>query len=250
MELTALNGTGYKGACNYADSNTGEIRITGENMETQVWNQRGGAGSQARIIVEARIAPIRITSHRDGERVTSRVITLAGEADPSGGDEITVQFADVEQTARLASGVFQSAVVLRSGPNAIRACQGTNCSAITVSADIARLGLMATLSWSGGGDLDLHVQTPGDQHCYFSTTSIAGACELDIDDQRGENPENMSIPAEGDRGQYRFWVVNYDGGRGSRGQLSIYKDGSLIESASFTVDVGNGETVVTRNVGL
>ena len=52
VELTALNGTGYKGDCSHADANTGEIRVTGENTETQVWRHRGGAGSKARIIVE------------------------------------------------------------------------------------------------------------------------------------------------------------------------------------------------------
>ncbi|MDE0552984.1 MAG: SUMF1/EgtB/PvdO family nonheme iron enzyme, partial [Candidatus Poribacteria bacterium] len=52
VELTALNGTGYKGNCSYIDENTGEIRVTGENTETQVWRHRGGAGSKARIIVE------------------------------------------------------------------------------------------------------------------------------------------------------------------------------------------------------
>ena len=53
VELTALNGTGYKGEhCSHRDENTGEIRVTGENTETQVWRHRGGAGSKARIIVE------------------------------------------------------------------------------------------------------------------------------------------------------------------------------------------------------
>ena len=52
VELTALNGTGYKGNCSYIDENTGEIRVTGENTETQVWRHRGGAGSKARLIVE------------------------------------------------------------------------------------------------------------------------------------------------------------------------------------------------------
>ena len=52
VELTALNGTGYKGDCSYRDENTGEIRVTGENTETQGWRHRGGAGSKARIIVE------------------------------------------------------------------------------------------------------------------------------------------------------------------------------------------------------
>ena len=53
VELTALNGTGYKGNCSHRDANTGEIRVTGENIETQVWRHRSGAGSKARIIVEA-----------------------------------------------------------------------------------------------------------------------------------------------------------------------------------------------------
>ena len=52
VELTALNGTGYKGNCSYIDENTGEIRVTGENTETQVWRHRGGVGSKARLIVE------------------------------------------------------------------------------------------------------------------------------------------------------------------------------------------------------
>ena len=51
IELTALNGTGFKGACNFADANTGEILVRGLNSETQVWRHREGAGSQARIVV-------------------------------------------------------------------------------------------------------------------------------------------------------------------------------------------------------
>ena len=51
IELTALNGTGFKGACNFADANTGEIVVRGLDVQTQVWRHRQGAGSQARIVV-------------------------------------------------------------------------------------------------------------------------------------------------------------------------------------------------------
>ena len=68
VELTALNGTGYKGNCSYIDENTGEIRVTGENIETQIWRHRGGAGSKARIIVET-VKP-RIPSFPMPEMVT------------------------------------------------------------------------------------------------------------------------------------------------------------------------------------
>ena len=52
VEMFAINGTGFKGACSYADANTGEIRITGgQNVETQSWSHRGGAGSTANLNV-------------------------------------------------------------------------------------------------------------------------------------------------------------------------------------------------------
>ena len=54
IELYAVNGSGQKGNCSYADVNTGEIRIEGATTETQSWRHRGGAGSRARIVVESR----------------------------------------------------------------------------------------------------------------------------------------------------------------------------------------------------
>ena len=51
IKLYAVNGTGRKGNCNYADVNTGEIRVEGKNGETQSWQHRGGTGSSANIIV-------------------------------------------------------------------------------------------------------------------------------------------------------------------------------------------------------
>ena len=54
VELYAINGTGHKGACGHQDVNTGEIRVRGENTQTQSWRHRGGAGSSARIIVRAK----------------------------------------------------------------------------------------------------------------------------------------------------------------------------------------------------
>lgn len=54
IELFAVNGSGRKGNCSYADVNTGEIRVEGRNNETQSWRHRGGAGSKANIIVKVR----------------------------------------------------------------------------------------------------------------------------------------------------------------------------------------------------
>ena len=51
IELYAVNGTGYKGDCSYADGNTGELRVTGQDSQTQSWRHRGGRGSSAGILV-------------------------------------------------------------------------------------------------------------------------------------------------------------------------------------------------------
>ena len=53
VEMFAINGTGRKGPCSYADINTGEIRVSGSggNVQTQSWRHRGGAGSRANLVV-------------------------------------------------------------------------------------------------------------------------------------------------------------------------------------------------------
>ncbi len=78
IELTALNGTGFKGACNFADANTGEIVVRGLNAETQVWRHREGAGSQARIVVTSGVLqPFTIVS-----TPVDATVRFVGEADP------------------------------------------------------------------------------------------------------------------------------------------------------------------------
>lgn len=54
IKLYAVNGTGRKGNCSYANVNTGEIRVEGKTGETQSWRHRGGAGSSSNIIVNVK----------------------------------------------------------------------------------------------------------------------------------------------------------------------------------------------------
>lgn len=55
IELFAVNGTGFKGEdCSHEDANTGEIRVTGVDAQTQSWRHRGGAGSGAGLEVVVR----------------------------------------------------------------------------------------------------------------------------------------------------------------------------------------------------
>ncbi|SMN01179.1 hypothetical protein SPONN_2256 [uncultured Candidatus Thioglobus sp.] len=52
IRLYALNGSGNKGSCSYADINTGEIKIKGNNTQSQQWQHRGGKGSSADIVID------------------------------------------------------------------------------------------------------------------------------------------------------------------------------------------------------
>ena len=72
VELLALNGTGYtRGVngeqCNYSDSNTGEIQISGST--TQQWRHRGGTGSTANLNVT--IGPPASSCFTDSQPSTS-----------------------------------------------------------------------------------------------------------------------------------------------------------------------------------
>lgn len=52
IKLYAINGSGNKGSCSYADANTGEIKIKGSNTQSQQWKHRGGKGSSADIVID------------------------------------------------------------------------------------------------------------------------------------------------------------------------------------------------------
>ena len=51
IQLTALNGTGFKGSCDHSDVNTGRIRVVGTTTATQSWSHSGGTGSSANLNV-------------------------------------------------------------------------------------------------------------------------------------------------------------------------------------------------------
>ena len=164
---------------------------------------------------------------------------------------IVVRYNNLEQRAPVVDGRFSAQVALRPGPNAIEVCNESSqrCSTTTLVADIERVAIMATLTWSSG-DLDLHVEAPNGSHCDYSNKNIADVCMLDIDDQQGTNPENMTIPPSAGPGRYRFRVVNYSGARGSGGTLVIFADGEVLETVPFSVNVGDGDNVLVRDVTI
>lgn len=194
---------------------------------------------------------VRITSHSNGSRVNTRVVELRGDTQGQAlNSQLLVHFNGASQQAMTNStGEFSSKVALKSGSNDIKICHADKCAVLQLIADIEQLALMATLTWEGRGDLDLYVEAPNGKRCSYGNKRVPGICTLDIDDQRGMNPENISIPGNAPQGQYRFWVVNYSGVEGVRGTLKLYKNEQLIESRTFVADGRRGSTLVSASLG-
>lgn len=169
------------------------------------------------------------------------------------------------------SGDYQISATLKDGKNASFACSWV------VSARGS--GVRAELRWDTFGvvDLDLHMHRSGSEadfctpdDCYFSTcrsqfgqgvswgysASPGSKCgqpdtvfcrnpRLDIDNVRGDDPENINIdnPRDGDR--FRFMVHMYGGGTPTRPVLTIYCGGGL----SAIIGEAPDEVVLSRAGG-
>lgn len=220
------------------------------SASAQLLNRINASSAGARVKQKAKeldrliqmTAPIVITAPRDGETIAKRITGLSGRAKSEAGKSVTVRFNGAEQQVSVgADGSFSTDIVLKQGDNELEVCKEVACTGLTVTGDVPRLPLMATLTWQGSTDLDLHVRTPSGANCSYQSKKRPGVCELDIDDTSGRRPENISIPLGGETGTYRFWVDNYSGKGGYSGTLRVYKDGVLSESRDFTTSSSKGK---------
>ena len=195
--------------------------------------------------------PIRITSPQPRQQVMARVVDVVGNTQGVLRNvELTVHFNGTQQRITSdASGKFQVRLVMAAGQNTVKVCHAQACSEVAIDARIQPQALMATLTWQGRADLDLHVVTPSGAHCMHSRRSIANECSLDIDDVRGVNPENISIPPTSPKGNYRFSVVNYSGQPDIPGVLTVYKDERLVETRRFVTAGGQKSTALEISIG-
>lgn len=190
--------------------------------------------------------PIRIIIPVPNQIVFDRVITVHGDTRgmlqnkrlliKSNGTQHYVQTDSYQ-------GGYSTQVVLASGQNEIDVCYEERCASVHVKASISSQPLMATLTWYSSADLDLHVTSPDGRRCHYQSKSIGGLCSLDIDNTRGDRPENMSVVTGAPEGDYVFSVVNYSGTPGVRGELRIFKNEVMLDVINFT-------TTSERNVGV
>ncbi|MCM0612978.1 hypothetical protein KFJ24_10895 [Marinobacter sediminum] len=89
----------------------------------------------------------------------------------------------------------------------------------------------ATLTWSGEGDVDLHVYEPSGSHVFYRTmTGMSGY--LDVDNTVANGPEHYFASCEAEKlqtGTYQVGIANYDraDGRTATLQIASFRDGAL-----------------------
>lgn len=95
--------------------------------------------------------------------------------------------------------------------------------------------LRFSLAWDEDTDFDLHVLTPaGNEISFISRSADEGM--LDVDDCTSvsgctlpdhKHVENVFFTAEAMRGEYTFWVYNYDGDTAGSFTLQVARDGNI-----------------------
>lgn len=97
--------------------------------------------------------------------------------------------------------------------------------------------ITTTLTWSGPGDVDLHVQEPNGRHVYYGAKQ-GGAGYLDIDNVTGFGPEHYfaSCNSSAARGDFIFGVTNYNAPTST--PIQVHVTSRFLSAGPISVDIG------------
>ena len=157
IEMYAINGTGYKGLCDHADVNTGQIDVIGGNEQSQTWMHRGGTGSTASIDV-----------------------TVGGDGPCRPGDDVSpdlvVESASVDNASVEAAAAFTLSARVRNrgdGASAATTLRYYRSTDATISTGDAEAGMDAVGRLAAGASTSesIRLTVPGAAGTYYY-----GAC--------------------------------------------------------------------------
>ena len=157
-------------------------------------------------------AQVNVTSHTDGQEVTSRTITLSGTVD-SGQvliDKLRINLngaTTIETPVNTTTGAFSVQLSLNAGTNTLSFItigpngQGQHWITLNsqkqpfkIIANLNQAAILVTLTWdTDSSDLDLYTIDPtGDYSAYFHHTTADGG-NLDFDNTYGYGPEHWTL---------------------------------------------------------
>jgi uncharacterized protein YfaP (DUF2135 family) len=130
-----------------------------------------------------------------------RVITVSGTVGSTDVKTATLTVNNLPQSIAVASGVFSSEIVLRSGDNSIKVdvtgpTGRRGCAQAAIKSTTPKTTISVTLTWSlPDSDVDLYVTQPDGETSWYGhqTTAIGG--RLDVDNFEGFGPENYYLSA-------------------------------------------------------
>lgn len=101
-----------------------------------------------------------------------------------------------------------------------------------------------TLTWNGGGDVDLHTYEPNGSHVYYQSKS-GTAGYLDVDNTSANGPEHYFASCDQTKlllGNYRIAIANYARAEGRTATLQIasWKEG-VLGTKSVTLGQATGD---------
>jgi hypothetical protein len=197
---------------------------------------------------------ITITSHRNGETVSTRNIVLTGRIESSEVliTELDIFVGDTKfSTAVSESGDFSQNVNLNVGVNSFRFVtrglagdeDGDNgvlteitpnnldANPFSVTANVDSAVMLVTLTWDKNDtDVDLYVIDPAGDYSAYNHQNTADGGELDVDDTDGFGPEHWTLTASDVvrcGGKYRVRVHYFDdhgnGGTNFKVTLKLYE---------------------------
>jgi len=159
-------------------------------------------------------ATIEVKSHADGDRITTRDVTMAGHIDSAEVlvEELTVNVGGAQIIAPVdtASGDFTVQVPVNRGDNYLllstrgKNAKGqwmktfnnfTNTKGFKLTGDLESSTILATLTWDQPIDLDLYVTDPTGDTAWFGHKDMSGGGALDIDVTSGYGPEHFTLPS-------------------------------------------------------
>jgi len=194
---------------------------------------------------------------------TSGVVSYGFALQPSeiGTSNFTVQATVNGQTSDVnfsASGArTTNRLVLNSGRNYVWLTINSGGTPIARSnvyrldSTVASSVLRTELSWSGTGDVDLHLDNgSGSKHVYWNSKTYAGTGEniaLDVDNTVAYGPENIRVFTAPTGTLYRFYANYYSGASNLTLSAKVFYGTTLLETKTLSFTSSDANASSTYN---
>ncbi|MBI9032258.1 PKD domain-containing protein [bacterium] len=157
---------------------------------------------------------ITFTNPSNGSSTSTRIISVEGYLNNTSITNMNLNVNGANYSIAVNNGNFVNAVYIRQGTNTITASVPgyTGSATLTVTGNMQPVDMTSILTWNSATDVDLYVEDPNGEICYYNHQNTAIGGHLDRDDTDGYGPETFTLEdGEVIDGQYHIRVNYYSG---------------------------------------